>query len=124
MTSTQVALVVGQASIERISQLAHEMPVWIPESLASRDSLTAMRATAPFSVTTFRVNARERPCDTVNRILGDLDEHHCEVSQRPAYRLLHVIGADLDDALGVSLRNFGFVRFERTPEGFLAFKPA
>jgi len=122
MTMPQVALIVSPTSVEQISKLAHEMPVWMSESLISGDALAEMRATSPFTVTTFSVSAGERAGDTVNRMVGDLDEHHCEVPQQPRYQTLRVVGARLDDVPLSSLRDLGFVRFDQTSEGFLAFK--
>jgi hypothetical protein len=120
--SLTVAVIVGVVSEQRIYELAQRMPVWVAERLVSEQSIAKIRAATHHSVTTFDVHRGEAPGATVGRVLLEIDEHHGEVSQEKPYQRVEVVGAELSELLKNSMRSLGFLRFDRTDDGFVAHK--
>jgi len=120
-----IAIVVDPNFGARLRELPPHMPVWIAATPASRAAAEAVwnertGHTHIDGITTFSVTDGERPSESCERILGDVDLHHGEFSHTPAYAEVRVIGAVLDEVLEAAFREYDFTVFERNAEGFIA----
>src|SRR5258706_7009537 len=108
--NTSLAIVVDPDFGERLLSLANQMPVWIADTAANSaflESLWARQSSARPNVTTFCIAG-----DDVTRwcrgILPQVDLHHGEYSQSPAYNAVEVFGAAATPDLREAFSGYGF----------------
>jgi hypothetical protein len=126
-----VALVVDSEYGARLDALSVAMPVWIADTPTNRAAAEALWRRAPESIshiapgaiTTFRVRLSEPPSAWALSVLGEIDLHHGEYSQTPAYNALEVIGTEATSDLRKALEEYGLSEFKSRAGGFRASAP-
>ncbi|HKM86211.1 MAG TPA: hypothetical protein VJW96_08380 [Terriglobales bacterium] len=119
-----VAIVLDPAYSE-LERLAEQMPIWAVDSALHRgvaERLWQKRGMADAfqGITLFKVlDERDAEVNCAN-IIGEVDLHHGIYSSGSRVASLKVIGATQSNKLLEALGASGFVRFETTPDGFLA----
>lgn len=118
-----VAIIVDPNFGERLLALANQMPIWMadtPANHASLESLSSAQGSA-LNVTTFRVSG-----DDVTRwcsgILPQVDLHHGEYSQTPAYTAVEVFGTAATAELRDAFSAYGFTISSERGDGFRAVR--
>jgi hypothetical protein len=108
---------------ERLLALANQMPVWMadtPANHACLESLSSVQGSA-LNVTTFLVAG-----DDVTRwcrgILVQVDLHHGEYPQTPAYSAVEVFGTAATAALRDAFSAYGFTILSDRTDGFRAVR--
>ncbi len=126
-----VALVVDPEYGQRLEALAVEMPVWVADTPTNRVAAEALwrRAsasishTSPGAITTFKVDANDSPPLWALSVLGEIDLHHGENSQTPAYNVLEVIGSEVTRDLRDALAEYGLTELQPRVGRFRASAP-
>jgi hypothetical protein len=123
-SSETVAIIVDPHFGPRLLPLAARKPVWIAatkgNALATKQVFRRQKRRNVGTATSFTVDPKLEPEDWCGRILAAVEEHHGPLSQEPPYRTLEVYGAEATAPLVDLLREFGFVRIQKTADGFLA----
>jgi hypothetical protein len=104
---------------------------WVADTLTNRSvirSIWAARSaetgSRPPDITSFQVASDKTPEDWLLGILDAVELHHGEYSQTPPYSVLQVVGTSLSPRLRAELDECGFIRYEDSPDGFVAYKSA
>lgn len=123
----QVAIVVDPNFGIRLIELSRRVHVWACNSPQNREAVdqvwaTTLVASIDHGITTFETLAGATPEESCEAVLESVELHHGEFSHHPPWSILEVFGAELSPALEASLRELGFVRFEREPLHFTAFR--
>jgi hypothetical protein len=119
-----VAIVVDPVFGERLLSLADQMPVWIADTPVNRSgaelfwSNVGQRRSV---VTTFRVNGND-VADWCRTILPQVDIHHGDYSQSPAYSAVEVFGATATPLLRAVFSEYGFTISSERSDGFRAIR--
>ena len=122
--NASVAIVVDPNFGGRLLSLANQMPVWIahtPTNRACAESLWSHAGSVRFSVTTFRVTG-DRADEWCRAILPQVDLHHGEYSQSPAYDSVEVFGAGATADLRSAFSEYGFTISSERSDGFRAVR--
>ena len=125
-----VHLVVAADFGERLWNLPIGEPAWIADTTTNHPVVRKIWAerqpyvTYHTGITSFRIAEDKTPEDWLLGILRDVEIHHGEQSQSPPYSILHVVGTPLSPRLRVRLDECGFVRYENSSDGFVAYKLA
>ena len=127
-----VHLVVAADYGESLRSLPHNEAAWVADTPTNHPVIKSIWASYPreeycgypTGITSFQVVADKTPEDWVIGVLGDIEQHHDEYSQTPPYSVLRVVGISLSPQLRVELDECGFVRYEDSFDGFIAYKLA
>jgi hypothetical protein len=115
-------------------ELLRSLPVgegaWVADTTANQPvikNIWAARSSGGGSnhlagITSFQVASGSTPEDWLLGILDAVDLHHGEYSQTPPYSELRVVGTPLSPRLRAELAEFGFIRYEDSSDGFVAYK--
>ncbi len=103
-------------------------PVWIVDTPENRAAARQIWVANPngsqlAGVTTFRCCEGSSSEDILINELDTIDLHHGIYSANPPYTIVEVIGTKISNSLKGKLAEFGFGKFEPTPEGFRAMRP-
>jgi hypothetical protein len=90
-----IGLIVDIEYGERLSALAHEMPIWVISSVTNDPAIeVARKAVGSNSITKLMIRIGEDDKDFLHRAINAIDEHHGEASGSDAqYRSLLIYGA-------------------------------
>jgi hypothetical protein len=124
----RVVIVLDREYGERLSQLVGQTPVWIiatPTNRAEAQKIWAADSDRNHldGVTTFKTKDDRSPEEALINELDAIDDHQGIYSANPPYTVIEVIGTSISDRLKGKLSQFGFDRFEATPQGFRAIRP-
>lgn len=73
-------------------------------------------------LTAFKYNKNGNPESWLLDELQTIDLHHGEQTHKPPYSVINVIGTVCTDLINRELKEYGFVKYEPTPDGFMAIK--
>jgi len=119
-----VAIVVDPDFGDRLLSLANQMPVWIADTPTNHmcvESIWSDDDSKRTNVTTFRVTDGEAS-DWCRMILPQVDSHHGQYSQSPAYRAVEVFGAQATADLRRVFSKYGFTISAERSDGFRALR--
>lgn len=119
----KVSLVVDKNYGERLRSLVGAGPIWLIDTEINRIAAKEYWELIPEPnreavVTTFKYLVDDSASANCLKILPVVDLHHGQYSG--GYSVLEVIGAQLGQELRAVIAGLGFVRFDRTAEGFWA----
>jgi hypothetical protein len=123
-TTANVAIVVDPDFGDRLLSLAKEMPVWIADTPANRsraESFWSRSDSAHPTLTTFRVAGNDA-AEWCRTILPQVDLHHGEYSQSPAYDSIEVFGVSATPNLRDAFSDYGFTISTERADGFRAVR--
>ena len=120
-SNATVAIVVDPNFGERLTSLADQMPVWIADTPTNRTVAESVWSRAGSHVTTFRV-AGDDAAEWCRDILPQVDLHHGEHSQSPAFNSIEVFGAGATPNLRDALSTYGFTISSERADGFRAVR--
>ena len=126
-TSSIVYLVVDADYGERLRSLPANVPAWIADTPLNHPIIQNFWSARPVGgtgITSFKVAPGKTPEDWLLDIMEALELHHGAYSQTPPYSVLRVIGASLTPRLRAEFDDNGFLRYEDSPDGFIASKSA
>ena len=119
--SQLVMLILRSDSPLFVKRIAREVPVWIADTPANAQVKAGLASDAGL-VTWFPLRAGESLEHAAARIAVSLDDHYNEYSQQPGYDTLVVQGVESAAMPMDELRDLGFVDFEESRMGLVAFK--
>lgn len=122
----KVIVVVNREFGERLTNL--DPPVWIVNTATNGPVVHRLWKNRPkpshlHGITIFDDSGSASPEKLAIAILSMVDLHHGPYSADPPYTILEILGAPLTESLQSELRNYGFDKFEATPDGFQATRP-
>ena len=123
-SNASVAIVVDPNFGERLELLATHMPVWIADTPTNRTCAESLWSRADAhcpTVTTFRTNGDDS-AEWCRAILPQVELHHGEYSQSPAFDSIEVFGAGATPNLRDALSEYGFTISSERPDGFRAVR--
>jgi hypothetical protein len=122
----RVAIVFAEDAGESLARLASFGHVWVAQSPLNERAAQAFWQSPdqPFGVTLFNEADSEAPALERLGIVEIVEEHRWDYSDTHEYPILEVVGLPLDAAAADYLRAFGFSRFEKRSNGFVAHRPA
>ena len=129
---SRVHLIVAADYGEQLRSLPEGEGAWVADTTTNQPVIKSIWAARPVGggrgylagITSFQVGVNEIPEDWLIGILYAVDLHHGHYSQTPPYSELRVVGASLSPRLRAELAEFGFVRYEDSSDGFVAYKLA
>jgi len=109
---------------EKLRNLPADDPIWVIDSEANHIVIQALwnerqGSSHLHGITSFKYDPKGNPEDWFINELDTIDLHHGEYSHTPPYSILEVIGVACSDKVQNVLRGYGFIRFERTNDGFI-----
>jgi hypothetical protein len=116
-----VMLVLQTESPLFVKRIAREIPVWIADTQANAP-IKASSTSESQQITWFPIRAGESLGQAAARIAGSLDDHYNENSQQPGYDTLVMQGVNLQAVPIDALKELGFVDFEESRFGLVAYK--
>lgn len=124
---SSVSVVLDRAYGAKLADLARIGPVWIVDTPPNRAAAEDFWVVNPDrnhlnGVTTFKAAAGASEEDILLNEMDTIDLHHGTFSSNPAYSVLQVIGARLNETVKNKLSDFGFCQFEITADGFQAVR--
>ncbi len=122
--SSKVHLIVAPEYGERLTGLPLGEPAWVADTTSNKSVIQRMWSQKWEGITSFQVAPSATPEDWLISVLDEVELHHGELSQSPAYSALQVVGTTLSRRLRTELESYGFNQFEDAPDGFLAHKVA
>ncbi len=113
----RIAVIASTQLVDRLDELAREMPVWV---IACPESETLARGAreSGADVTTF--SAQGDPEDVLLSVIDEIDLHHGQASHpEDPMQLVEVIGATPSTEVTAAFKALGFGQIELTARGFL-----
>lgn len=122
MASTKVALVLDRGYGEKLRDLATRMEVWIIDTPPNKTVAQELWKRDPiYMITTFKTPpVLDETC--FEGLMDDIELHHGECSQTPAFGELEVVGLHPSHVIDDVLTDYGFARVDTTTEGFRAVR--
>jgi hypothetical protein len=119
--TSSVAIVVDPDFGDRLSWLADQMSVWIADTPTNRTVAESLWSHACLNITTFRV-VGDDVAEWCRAILPQVELHHGEYSQSPAFDSIEVFGAGATPNLRAAFSRCGFTISSERPDGFRAVR--
>jgi hypothetical protein len=119
--NSSVAIVVDPDFGDRLPSLADQMSVWIADTPTNRTVAESLWSHAGSNITTFRV-VGDDATEWCRAILPQVELHHGEYSQSPAFDSIEVFGADATPNLRDAFSKYGFTISSERPDGFRAVR--
>jgi hypothetical protein len=124
--STTVHLIVVSDYGERLRQLPTDEDAWVVDTPGNHAVIQRIWADSPHrgsvGITSFKVAPNASAEDWALDVLGTIDMHHGQDSEPPLYSALRVVGVRLSPGVQPEFESYGFIKFEETPDGFIAYK--
>ena len=120
--SRLVMLILRSDSQMLVRRIAREVPVWIADTPANAEIKASSAGHAELLLTWFPLKVGESLEHAASRIVVSLDDHYNEFSQQPGYDTLIVQGIDVSAMQMNSLKDLGFIDFEESRFGLIAYK--
>ena len=121
---TRVAIVVTGDGSADVARLVRSQNVWIADTPSNRAAAQAVWSTNKgderYEVTTFKVDPREEPDESVAMILPVIDEHHGLRAEWVDRVALDVYGARATPRVRAALEKLGSFEIAEWPGGFSA----
>lgn len=111
----------------RLHNLPPGEPVWVIDSEVNNPIIQKIwksqnTTTHLEGLTSFKYDKNGNPESWLLDELQNIDLHHGEHSHKPPYSVINVVGTVCTDLISRELEEYGFVKHEPTPEGFMAIK--
>jgi hypothetical protein len=109
---------------ERLRNLRANDPIWVIDSETNHIVIQTLwnerqGSSLQDGITSFKYDPKENREDWFVNELATIDLHHGEFSHNPPYSVLEVIGIAWSDKVEDALKEYGFIKYERTTEGFI-----
>jgi hypothetical protein len=117
----------------QLEKAAESAPVWIVATEINRNTCERLWKSSPHAdhrekgaITSYNISNPEDRLGNLTGIIPQLELHHGEWDNDdlafPRGFVLEAIGLELTDEVADALREFGFISFDATPQGFTAHK--
>jgi hypothetical protein len=123
----RVYVVVDPHYGERLRHLPADEPIWIIDSEENHSVIQALwnernQSRHLDGITSFKYDSKGTPEHWFVSELATIDLHHGEFSHNPPYSVLEVVGVAWSDKVESALKEYGFIKYERTIEGFITWR--
>jgi hypothetical protein len=123
----RVYVVVDPHYRERLRDLPADEPIWVIDSAENHPVIQTLWNERKGSInvdgiTSFKYDPKANPEEWFVTELATIDLHHGEISHNPPYSVLEIIGVLWSDKIENVLKEYGFIKYERTAQGFITWR--